>query len=179
MSAHGRRNVRDLPSSTQTPFWGSRVAVAGPSSTAFVPPESTPVKVLPPAIRPPKSPRKSAMLPGFENSFLESTPKRQLGKEKAHSPEIHRPLFENELQSRKLPVRAQSSFPDDGFGMEIDVPPIPKQRLLPSSSPTPNDDEDVEMEEEDEEDGDESVEVVHFNWKAEVCPFPLKNEIYG
>ncbi|KIK67318.1 hypothetical protein GYMLUDRAFT_37407 [Collybiopsis luxurians FD-317 M1] len=175
-----RRTTREITGSTQSPFGGSRAV--GPSVVLPGGLQSTPVRlptVIRPQFRSPEKTRKSAMLPGFENSFLESTPKRPPGKEKAFiSPEIHRPLFADEVQSQKLlhndvSGRTQSTFPDDGFGMDVDIPTIPKPPIPKGetrSSPAQQGDEDAEMADDEEEDEDEdiSMEGVHFNWKAEL-----------
>lgn len=161
---------RPLPPST--PYWGTRAAVP--------PQDPTPIRVHP---RSPEKSRKSALLPGFENTFLlESTPKRPLGAkgkgkdkaiklEPALEIEVHQPLFQKELQSQ---LHTRTRPPDDGgfgFGMDIDIPPIPK--VAPSSSPPREVDDDIDVDMEGD-DGDMDIDVedidhmVQFNWKAEV-----------
>lgn len=179
MSVHARRNIREMPSSTQTPVWGTR---ATGISNRILPPQSTPVRApssIPrlPQFRSPEKTRQTAMLPGFENSFLESTPKRQSEKGKAAiKSEIHQPLFADELRARDVHLNIPArTVLDDDLGMDIDVPPkfsqisVPKDG--PTSSPIRQDDDDVEMDEEDDDDTDEEfVDGIHFHWKAEVFP---------
>ncbi|KAJ3748844.1 hypothetical protein DFH05DRAFT_607114 [Lentinula detonsa] len=184
MSVHARRSIREVPSFAQTPVFGTRTTVL---PNARVIQESTPVKALssilhPPQSRSPEKTRQSAMLPGFENSFLESTPKRQHNKRKTRiSPEIHRPLFADELRSRNVSARAPGAEPDDGFGMDIDMPSPSSQKYVlkdpltssPTSSPIrQNDDstEDVVMNEDIDED---DVDEIQFNWKAELTRIVL------
>ncbi|KAJ4483311.1 hypothetical protein J3R30DRAFT_3447495 [Lentinula aciculospora] len=165
MSIHPRRNIREMPSSTRTPVRG--IQAVGPSSAKFVPPHLTPVRaplsiIHPLELKSPEKTRQSAMLPGFQNSFLESTPKRQFNKGKASIiPEIHRPLFD-------VPPTAVLA---DSFEMDIDGPPLSSPNLVPTdeltSSSTPQDDDDNKdgmSEDEDEDDTDD----IHFNWKAEL-----------
>ncbi|KAJ3849048.1 hypothetical protein EV368DRAFT_85937 [Lentinula lateritia] len=178
MSVHARRNIREMSSSTQTPVWGTR---ATGLSNRILPPESTPVRApssIPrlPQFRSPEKTRQSAMLPGFENSFLESTPKRQSEKGKAAiRSEIHRPLFADELRARDvhLNIRAPTVL-DDDLGMDIDVPPKLSQIFVPKdgprSSPSRQDDDDVEIDEEDGDDTDEEfIDGIHLHWKAELA----------
>ncbi|KAJ3883581.1 hypothetical protein F5051DRAFT_391074 [Lentinula edodes] len=178
MSVHARRNIREMPSSTQTPVWGTRATGV---SNRILPPESTPVRApssIPrlPQFRSPEKTRQSAMLPGFENSFLESTPKRQSEKGKAAiKSEIHQPLFADELRARDVHLNIPArTVLDDDLGMDIDVPPkfsqisVPKDG--PTSSPIRQDDDDVEMDEEDDDDTDEEfVDGIHFHWKTELA----------
>ncbi|KAJ3802952.1 hypothetical protein GGU11DRAFT_740143 [Lentinula aff. detonsa] len=184
MSVHARRSIREVSSFAQTPVFGTRATVL---PNARVIQESTPVKALssilhPPQPRSPEKTRQSAMLPGFENSFLESTPKRQHNKRKTRiSPEIHRPLFADELRARDVSARAPGAAPDDGFGMDIDMPSPSSQTYVlkdpltssPTSSPIrQNDDstEDVVLNEDIDED---DVDEIHFNWKAELTRIVL------
>ncbi|KAJ3735801.1 hypothetical protein DFJ43DRAFT_1057112 [Lentinula guzmanii] len=184
MSVHARRSIREVSSFAQTPVFGTRATVL-PNSRVIQ--ESTPVKALssilhPPQSRSPEKTRQSAMLPGFENSFLESTPKRQHNKRKTRiSPEIHRPLFADELRARDVSARAPGAEPDDGFGMDIDMPSPSSQKYVlkdpltsspPSSPIRQNDDstEDVVLNEDIDED---DVDEIHFNWKAELTRIVL------
>ncbi|KAF5393300.1 hypothetical protein D9757_000667 [Collybiopsis confluens] len=159
--ASARKAVREVTGFTQSPF---AVARASSAVTAI---QSTPVRPSSTArlqARSPEKNRKSAILPGFENAFEESTPKRPLRNERVSiSPEIHRPLFAGEFQSQGLPSknisrRTESTFPDDGFNTDVDVP-----KTAPQSSPMA--DEDYGMEDDDD---DDSMEEVHFKWKAEL-----------
>ncbi|KAJ3724610.1 hypothetical protein C8R42DRAFT_456685 [Lentinula raphanica] len=187
MSVHARRNIREAPIYTQTPARGPRAT--GPSNVKLTQ-EATPVRAPSKFVAPrsPEKTRPSAMLPGFENSFLESTPKRQFNKGKTPiNAEIHRPLFQDELRAQRSTqsesARPPSVVPDDGFGMDIDIPPSSYQHAskhLTSSSPTSspitrNDDdnqEDIDMNEDLDEE-DDTVDEMHFNWKIELTRLVL------
>ncbi|KAJ4002145.1 hypothetical protein F5050DRAFT_1802703 [Lentinula boryana] len=184
MSVHARRSIREVSSFAQTPVLGSRVTAL---PIARIIQESTPVKapssiLHPPQSRSPEKTRQSAMLPGFENSFLESTPKRQHNKGKTRiSPEIHRPLFADELRARDVSARAPGAVPDDGFGMDIDMPSPSSQKYVlkdpltssPTSSPIRQNDDSTEDVVLDEDVDEDDVDEIHFNWKAELTRIVL------